>query len=240
MLLIKKFNSTTAALASEHSEVRPCESWCILIRRRQILPCWEGAGQGGTAAAHRPSWKGWHSAYSGIWPTLLLPISPLSGVTGSQSGGKSQGLSCPRSSWERENRTKQGIKAGFRLSAAGIGSGSMSTLPTSCHRVLSHGRTLQYRVCSSKHCSFNVLQQLNQTWYTGSANKTLRLKNRLFLLTIQCNNSIFYFDEARRVVNSGSIDWMRLRLTRRKVLENCKARYVTSLFKRLCLIKERW
>lgn len=40
MLLIKKFNSTTAALASEHSEVRPCESWHRLIRRRQILSRW--------------------------------------------------------------------------------------------------------------------------------------------------------------------------------------------------------
>lgn len=144
VLLIKKFNSTTAALASEHSEVRPCESWRRLIRRRQILPCWEGAGQGGTAAAHRPSWKGWHPAYSWIWPTLLFPVSPLRGVTGSQSGGKSQGLSCPWSSWERESRDKQGINAGFRLSAAGLGSGSMSPLHTSCHQVLSYDRRCRY------------------------------------------------------------------------------------------------
>lgn len=40
MLLIRKFNSTTAALALEPSEVCPCESWRRLIRRRQILPCW--------------------------------------------------------------------------------------------------------------------------------------------------------------------------------------------------------
>lgn len=99
-----------------------------------------GTGQGATAAVHRPSWKWWHPAYSGIWPTLLFPISPQSGVTGSQSGGKSQGLSCLWSSWERGSRAKQGINAGFRLSAAGLGSGSMSPLHTSCHRVLSQGQ----------------------------------------------------------------------------------------------------
>ena len=149
MLLIKKFNSSTAALASEHSEVRPCESWHILIRRRQILPCWEGAGQGGTAAAHRPSWKGWHPAYIGIWPTLVFSISPLSGVTGSQSGGKSQGLSCPWSSWEWESRAKQGISAGFRLSAAGPGSGSMSA---STH-LLSPGPVVRLEVAVSWDCA---------------------------------------------------------------------------------------
>lgn len=138
-LLIKKFNSTTAALASEHSEVRPCESWRCLIRRRQILSCW---GRRKTAA-HRPSWKGWHPAYLENWPTLLFLISPPSRVTGSQSGGKSQGLSCPWSSRERESRAKQGINVGFRLLAAGLGSGSMSPLYTSCPRVLSNDRRLQ-------------------------------------------------------------------------------------------------
>lgn len=132
MLLIKKLNSATAVLALEHSEVRPCESWHCLIGRRQIMPCWECVGEGSIAAAHRPSWNGWHPAYSGIWPTVLFPISPLSGVMGSQSGGKSQGLSCPRSNWERESRSKQGINAGFRLSAALLGHGFTSPLHTSC------------------------------------------------------------------------------------------------------------
>lgn len=168
MLLIKKFNSTTAALASEHSEVRPCESWRRLIRRRQILPCWEGAGQGGTAAARGPSWTGWHPAYSGIWPTLLFPISPLNGVTGSQSGGKSQGLSCTWSSWERERRAKQGINTGFRLSAAG------SAVSTCLHYTtpitgsfLTTGGCRYTKACST-NCSFKVPQQLNHTWYTDN------------------------------------------------------------------------
>lgn len=104
--LIKKFNSAAAALASEHSEVRPCESWRRLIRRRQILSCrGSGAGQPRqTAAAQKARLEGgWHPACSETWPTLLHPPAAAAEprVTGPQSGGKSQGLSCPHEAAER-------------------------------------------------------------------------------------------------------------------------------------------
>lgn len=69
MLLIKKFNSTTAALASQYPEVRPCEPWRHLIRHRQIPACRGGAEdvEELQQQQHRPSWK-----MEGMASSLLL------------------------------------------------------------------------------------------------------------------------------------------------------------------------
>lgn len=72
--LIKKFNSTTAAPSSQHSEVLPCEGWCRLIRRGQILWC----GRGGAAAAHGPSRRGCWGDAAHLF--ALFAISQLSRV----------------------------------------------------------------------------------------------------------------------------------------------------------------
>lgn len=156
MLLIKKFNSPTAALASQHSEVCPCESWRHLIRLKQI-PCWgwrrTGRHRGSTKAQLEgmASCLRWVRAHLATHPTPP-PVSQLSRVTGSQSGGRSQRLSCPWSSWERKSRAKQGINIGFRLSTAGLGRGSMSPLRAACHRSLSYTRgvpsTLKHRTAA--------------------------------------------------------------------------------------------
>lgn len=78
-VLIKKFNSTTAAPASQHSEVRPCEAWRRLIRRRQIL--WSRGARG--AQLKRLA--------SGLLGARNPPPPPLAPLP-SSGGGSGEGL----------------------------------------------------------------------------------------------------------------------------------------------------
>ncbi|KAJ7992454.1 hypothetical protein DPEC_G00278720 [Dallia pectoralis] len=108
ILLIKKFNSTTGALASRYPEVRPCEPWRSLIMQRQILhrggeedveALWRRCGGSSTGPAGRR--EAWRSVSClGTWP-----ISPLTRVTGPLVGRQRSGSDTL--SWER-----RGVNAG--------------------------------------------------------------------------------------------------------------------------------
>lgn len=130
MLLIKKFNSTTAALAFEYPEVRPCMSWRKLIKSRQI-----GASQGG-------EWT-WTARGDGIQLELGSGPPPLS---------RFQASSQEERVWAELQSTvlrqgKQGINAGFGLCPASLSSGSASATLSSCQGLMS--QLLMERIISA-------------------------------------------------------------------------------------------
>lgn len=109
MLLIKKFNSTTAALASEHSEVRPCESWRRLIRRRQILPCWGRRRTGRHCGSTQAQLEGMASCLLGDLAHLALSHLPTEWSHGLPVRWQESGAKLPT---EQAEKRKAGLNKG--------------------------------------------------------------------------------------------------------------------------------